>query len=45
MLCAIRDKESGEMQLVEMGPQIPGQTALDGGEQEEPKILRLIKQA
>lgn len=31
----------GEAQLVEMVPQVPGQMALDGSEQSEPKILKL----
>lgn len=31
--------------IVEMVPQIPGQTALDGGEQEAPPRLKLIKTA
>jgi hypothetical protein len=32
---------TGEMAVVEMGPQIPGQLDYDGGEQENPKLLRL----
>ena len=30
---------TGEMVVAEMVPQVPGQMALDGGEQEQPKIL------
>lgn len=33
---------AGEDTVVEMVPQIPGQVALDGGEQDEPNILRLV---
>ena len=33
--------QNGEAQLVEMVPQVPGQMALDGSEQSEPKILKL----
>lgn len=29
--------------VVEMVPQIPGQYTMDGGEQEEPQVLKLIK--
>jgi hypothetical protein len=36
---------NGELVVAEMVPQIPGQLALDGHEQEQPKILRLINQA
>lgn len=31
--------------IVEMVPQIPGQTAMDGTEQEKPPMLKLIKSA
>lgn len=34
---------TGEVQAVEMVPQIPGQTSLDGGEQEAPAALKIIK--
>lgn len=30
---------TGEMVVAEMVPQVPGQMAMDGGEQEQPKIL------
>ena len=33
--------KDGEVQLVEMVPQIPGQIALDGSEQAAPKLLKL----
>lgn len=36
---------NGEVTAVEMVPQVPGQMAVDGSEQEEPQVLRLIKQA
>lgn len=36
---------TGEMAVVEAVPQIPGQTALDGSEQEQPKVLKFSKQA
>lgn len=31
---------NGEMQVVEMVPQIPGQTSMESAVQEEPKILK-----
>lgn len=34
---------NGEVQAVEMVPQVPGQQSLDGAEQEESKILHLIR--
>lgn len=34
---------NGEVQAVEMVPQVPGQQSLDGSEQEESKILHLIR--
>ena len=34
---------NGEVQAVEMVPQVPGQQSLDGSEQEESKILQLIR--
>ena len=34
---------NGEMAVVEMVPQVPGQLGLDGGEQEKPKLLKLAK--
>lgn len=36
--------KNGEMMLAEIVPQVPGQMALDGGEQEAPKILKLAAQ-
>ena len=33
---------NGEMVVAEMVPQIPGQVSLFGGEQEPPKILKLV---
>lgn len=35
----------GEVSAVEMVPQIPGQQNLFGGEQEEPKQLKIVKKA
>lgn len=35
--------ENGEMCVVEMVPQIPGQTMLSGAEQEEPPRMKIIK--
>lgn len=35
---------NGEMVVAEMVPQIPGQIGMDGAEQEQPKILRLLNQ-
>lgn len=46
-LCVIADR-NGEMSVVEMTPDVPGQLSMDGGEQAQPKILRLpdpVKQA
>lgn len=39
------DNASGELTVVEMTPQIPGQTDLYGGEKEAPPVLKLVKQA
>lgn len=36
---------TGEMVVAEMIPQVPGQMAMDGGEQERPKVLKFAKQA
>ena len=36
---------SGEMMVVEMVPQVPGQLAMNGSEQEAPKLLKFAKQA
>ena len=33
---------NGEMVVAEMVPRIPGQMAMDGSEQEQPKILKLV---
>ncbi len=38
----ITSDRNGEMQVVEMVPQIPGQMNLSGGAQPEPKILKLV---
>lgn len=35
--------DNGEMVVVEAVPQVPGQMAMDGETQEEPKILKLMK--
>lgn len=35
--------DNGEMIVVEAVPQVPGQMAMDGETQEEPKILKLMK--
>ena len=35
--------ESGEVQVVEMLPQIPGQMSIDGKEQDAPAMLKIIK--
>lgn len=37
--------DTGEMCVVEMVPQVPGQMALDGTEQEQPPQLKIIKTA
>lgn len=37
--------EGDKVQAVEMVPNIPGQQAIDGSEQDEPPVLRLIKNA
>ena len=38
----ITNDGNGEMVVAEMVPQIPGQGSLFGGEQEPPKILKLV---
>ena len=43
MLYISGEDVTGEMQIAEMAPQIPGQYSLDGIEQEPPAVLRLIK--
>lgn len=42
---AIMPDNNGELSLVEMVPQIPGQTSVGGGEQSEPTIIQFCKQA
>ena len=37
--------ENGEAMVVEMVPQIPGQISLEDNEQQEPSVLRLVKNA
>ncbi len=39
------DNSSGEVQIVEMVPQVPGQVSMDGTEQESPAVLKIIKLA
>lgn len=39
------DSSNGEMQVVEMLPQVPGQMNMDGGESEAPSMLKVIKLA
>jgi hypothetical protein len=39
------DTDTGEATAVEMVPQVPGQTAFDGSEQEQPTVLKLVKNA
>ena len=39
------DNSTGECQVVEMVPQVPGQMSMDGGEQEAPASLKIIKMA
>lgn len=41
----ITGDQNGEAAAVEMVPQVPGQQSFDGNEENEPKVLRLIKQA
>ena len=36
-------EDNGNPALVEMTPQIPGQMNMDGGEQEQPKIITIAK--
>lgn len=33
------DRRTGEMQVMEMVPQVPGQQSLDGSEQDMPRVL------
>lgn len=44
-LHAIADRNTGEMCMVEATPQIPGQMGFDGGEQERPVQLKIIRTA
>lgn len=37
------ENSTGEMQVVEMVPQIPGQFDMDGNEQSAPPVLKIIK--
>lgn len=39
------ESSTGECQVVEMVPQVPGQMSIDGGEQEAPASLKFIKMA
>jgi hypothetical protein len=39
------DPSSGEMVVAEMVAQVPGQIAMDGSVQSEPKVLKLLKNA
>lgn len=39
-LCITSTPGTGEMVVVEMTPQVPGQLSLDGGVQESPKVLK-----
>lgn len=39
------ENHTGEIQVVEMVPQVPGQMSLDGQEQEAPATLKLVKMA
>lgn len=41
----ITGDENGELAVVEMVPQIPGQTCVDGTVQAEPAVLKLLKNA
>ena len=34
--------QTGEMQVVEMVPEVPGQQTMDGGEQESPAVLKIV---
>ena len=44
-LHVMADRETGEMCMVEAVPQIPGQMGFDGGEQERPVQLKIIRTA
>lgn len=38
-----KDKQTGEQLAVELVPNLPGQLAFDGSEQEEPKVVKLLR--
>lgn len=38
-MCVLASPGTGEVQVVEMVPQIPGQQSIDGDYQDEPKVL------
>lgn len=40
----VTSDDNGELAVVEMVPQVPGQTSMGGEVQEEPKILKLAQQ-
>lgn len=42
---AVAPDHNGELSLVEMVPQVPGQMSVDGSEQEGPTVIQLYKQA
>lgn len=44
-LYVVGDDRTGEVSAVEMVPQIPGQMGMDGGEQEPPASLKIIRTA
>lgn len=44
-LYVLGDSGTGEMCVVEMVPQIPGQMAMDGATQERPPQLKIIRTA
>lgn len=44
-LHVMADRSTGEMCMVEATPQIPGQMGFDGGEQERPVQLKIIRTA
>jgi hypothetical protein len=39
------DSDTGEVAAVEMVPQVPGQQAIDGSEQEQPTVLHIVANA
>lgn len=41
----VTSDQNGEMAVVEMVPQIPGQASMNGAEQEEPKVLKFAQRA